>query len=564
MIKNETLEKIKDFIKEKAVVIKYRSKCKKFNISPEFLSCFACRSDEKDVLDILNIINRSSNIEKFRENIFDYVKQNKKNIYNPLLLLGNLLGKYNFYGSMYKIKINEVNINNLKNFNYENRAEVLKVLKDHLYNYIMNNNSIKNEFYEQKNLIKDFKGEIAVDDVNNLFEDVIDGKTLDIDNSVKAVIMQEYLFTIVNRYTLDDILNNYGFIEYDMQNKDNEELDEKRKRYNKNKNITVETLIKIDNLKILKEKLEKINTEDSKELLQQLNIIDDPYKYQQKIEDIYLEYELLFRNDLIKHLFVPINEETMIDDFRNVRPQMIHCFIRNSEKFRKELEEKIIDKIIRDRNNNDSGELTQKEQERFNRMLNKLEVELNKTQVNYSHDSVGKYTDSLGIGSYKSDTNNQISTSIYSANYFNNSTSEMIGIGFNSEGILPEAIALSSSSYLKTNRGLNNIEYNQSKEFSIMSACYNELIENDGKSEVVLFRRNIDYDTKASYVFVAFNSKSNKNYQELIDKGRKLAKENNMKLVLYDLVKIKESYNMYIQNHNEIKYEESTEEIKIR
>ena len=97
-----------------------------------------------------------------------------------------------------------------------------------------------------------------------------------------------------------------------------------------------------------------------------------------------------------------------------------------------------------------------------------------------------------------------------------------------------------------------------------MSSCYNELIKNDGRSEVVLFRRNIDYDTKASYIFVAFDSNYDRNYQELINEGRKLAKENNMKLVLYDLQKIRDSYHMFLQSNNEIQYEVSNEEIKIK
>ena len=131
----------------------------------------------------------------------------------------------------------------------------------------------------------------------------------------------------------------------------------------------------------------------------------------------------------------------------------------------------------------------------------------------------------------------------------------MIGIGFNRDGLLPEAIALSSPSYLTTNKGLNNLEYDLKNEFSLTSACYDDLIKNDGKSEVVLFRRNLDYDTKASYIFVAFNSENDKEYQKLINKGRELAEKNHMKLVMYDLVKIRESHKEFMQKNNEINSE---------
>ena len=135
----------------------------------------------------------------------------------------------------------------------------------------------------------------------------------------------------------------------------------------------------------------------------------------------------------------------------------------------------------------------------------RLEIELNQTQTNYSFpSSVQMYSDRSGFNWYRTDTSNQIAASVYSEKFFwSHRTSEMIGIGFDENGLMPEAIALLSPSYLTTNKGMYNLEYKGHKEFEVMSADYDDLIENDGDSEVVLFRRGMEYDTKASYVFVA-------------------------------------------------------------
>ena len=556
MAKNETLSNFMDSVKEKSMMIKYKAKCKKLNISPEFLSYVIERINMKYSIDILEIIKKSNNIEQFRKNIENYIIQNPSNIYNSVLLIGNLLGKYNIYNILFEK--DKINIDHIKNFNLDNKDKVLNILKQNFYDYVMNDNSIKNKFFKNENNIKNLTGEISVDEINQLFDDVVNGN-INVDANINnAKIIHEYIFKIVNKYTLDDILNHFDFIQYDMQSKNDENLDEKRKKYKNHRIINSETQIRIDNLELLKDKLKRIKSSSSKNLLSRLNEIDKPYEHLDEINDIYLEYEMLFRDDLINHLFIPTKEETTIEDFRNVKPQLIHCFIRNPEKLIKDLEEKIIDKIIKDRNNNNSSrELSKEEQDRFDKLLNKLELELDQSQVNFFFDSSGisSYTDANGFNRYISDTSNQIAASIYSENFFNNYIHEMIGIGFNQEGLLPEAIALSSPTYLTTNKGLNNLEYDSKNEFSLTSACYDDLIKNDGKSEVVLFRRNLDYDTKASYIFVAFNSENDKEYQKLIDKGRELAKKNHMKLVLYDLKKIRESYKEFIQKNNEMNSE---------
>ena len=100
------------------------------------------------------------------------------------------------------------------------------------------------------------------------------------------------------------------------------------------------------------------------------------------------------------------------------------------------------------------------------------------------------------------------------------------------------------------------MEYCQKNEFDLMSSNYYELIENDGKSEVVLFRRNIDYDTKASYIFLTIDTSNLTKCEEVIKDARELASKSKMKLVIYDLKKIVSSYENYLRINNQFSQEE--------
>lgn len=535
---------IKEKIKYISIMSKYLLKCRKLNISKDFLTYLAYRSDMQDVKDILMLIRKSNDAIQFSNNIINYLKSNPNNICRCQLLVGIFLGRYN-YCSVWNCP--SVDDENVLNFNCHDRKGIIEILRNKFIEYILSDNRIKNLFFSEENGVRNLSKDLNYDEINKLFDDVVNGIEIHNDYSGKLGSIYVYIFKILNNYTLDDILNNFEFIMHDLMSRDDASLSDKRDKFNKNRDLKESVRIKLDNIDTLKNRLKRINNSEAKKLLERINNI---YENPDDIEDIYLEYETLFREDLISHLFVPVEQVTVVEDFRDVRPQLIHCFIRGTEKLRESLERKIVDKIISERNDgNTDRNLTEEEQRRFNMLLNRLEAELDQTQVNYSFDSsVGIYSDTLGLDHYMSDTSNQISASVYSNTFFNMHSREMIGIGFNADGLTPEGIALSSPRYLTTNKGLNNIEYDPSNEDILTSACYDELIQNDGNSEVVLFRNNTDFDTRAAYVFVAFDSERNPNYQELINRGKELVEKNKgMKLVLYDLAKIRRSYKKFVQ-----------------
>ena len=52
----------------------------------------------------------------------------------------------------------------------------------------------------------------------------------------------------------------------------------------------------------------------------------------------------------------------------------------------------------------------------------------------------------------------------------------------------------------------------------------------------------MDFETKASYVFITIDSSNKVKSEEIINKARELAESANLKLVVYDLYKINKSY----------------------
>ena len=227
-------------------------------------------------------------------------------------------------------------------------------------------------------------------------------------------------------------------------------------------------LRKIDEFNVLKQRLQNIKGEYAEKLLLRLNKIENSLVENiSELECIYGDYEVLYRQDLIDRLYEPEADITIIDNYKDMKPQLIHKFLRNPLKFKEKEQKKIKDRIIEERTDgNKSENLTEKEQEEFERRMMLLNAKFDQFKVNYtmemSIDGLDAiYSDANGFDLYYSDTSNQISASIFEGSQFVDSQATgIIGIGFNGKTIVPEAIAISSSSYKTTNRGINNIEYN--------------------------------------------------------------------------------------------------------
>ncbi len=555
MNKLAIIENSRDLFKRISYNIRYGRKFKKFNVDKSFYETLIDRSKGLNEKAIFQIISKSKNQEDFENNVKDYLKSTERNVYASILLVGNITGKYVF-NAFYYDSLKGLNIDA---FSKESQ-ELLLELKSHFGEYVINNNKRKNTFAERikvgESSIKDLSQDINEENLLEDFQKVLDGEETN-DIYFKPKIVTEYLMKTIGIYSKDDIKNNFDFILYDINSDNTDTLDDRRKKYLLHNSLSNNQLKKIDELNILKKRLQSISGKESEQLLSRLTRIENSLDENiTKLEDIYGDYEVLYRQDLIDNLYVPKEDITIIDNYQDLRPQLIHQFIRNPEKFRDMEIEKTKEKIIFERiNENDSKDLTVDEQKRLNKMINQIEANLDQYKVNYTTD--GKetiYDDASGLESYHSDTTNQISGSIFEGTEFINSSSVgIIGIGFNGETLTSEAIAISSSGYKTTNKGLNNLEYNEEKEFEEMSAPFSELIKSRGRSEIVMHRRGMDFDTKASYIFATIDSSNSKQTNEIMKQIEQVREKEGLKVVIYDVNKIRKSLEKSMQEQYEEK-----------
>ena len=74
-----------------------------------------------------------------------------------------------------------------------------------------------------------------------------------------------------------------------------------------------------------------------------------------------------------------------------------------------------------------------------------------------------------------------------------------------------------------------------------MSSTFSELIKSKGRSEIVMHRRGMDFDTKASYIFATIDSSNKEQTAKIMDEVEQIRKKEGLKVVIYDKYKIKES-----------------------
>ena len=533
----------KDFLKKIVYNIMYGRKFKKLNIDKSLSDSLIDRRKDSYAKDILKLINKSKNRDEFSSNIIDYFKLKGRNAYANALLIGNVTGKYYFNNFYY----DSVKGLNLDAFTKDNE-DLIQDLKSHFVEYIVSNNERKNTFAERiqtgKSLMRDLSQDLNKEEVIKDFDRVLNGENTN-DNYTKHEVVSKYLMKTIGVYTKEDIKENFDFVLYDIDRGDKNDVDERRRKYFLHSNLSDNQLRKIDEAKVLKLRLQKINGEVSEQLISRLNNIENNLDENiTELEEIYSDYEVLSREDLIEHLFVPQNDITIVENVSDLKPQLIHQFIRDPKKFRKLEIEKIKEKIIKERfDKNDSQELTEDEQERLNELMNRVDENLNQYKVNYSTDSKGKkYTDASGFDEYMSDTSNQISASVFEGKEFVVSSHVgIVGVGFNEETLTTDAIAISSNSYKTTNKGLNNLEYNEENEFEEMSSTFSELIKSKGQSEIVMHRRGMDFDTKASYIFATIDSSNKEQTAGIMNEIEQIRKKEGLKVVIYDKYKIRES-----------------------
>ncbi len=541
LAKKDEKELASNPILKKAYTIKFGKKLKKLNIDESF---FDTLLSEAQGGDIVKLIDQSENKEEFAKNIQKFLKKQRSNPYSEALLLGNITERY-LMRSRSHFRLATINV---EAFSKENK-DLLQDLKSHFAEYIINNNKRKNLFskkykFGKSSLVKDLSKDLTKKDLENYFDLAIENKIdFNVFDHATIDVFSNYLLETIGRYSRKDIKDNFDFVLFDLDDKTNKSMYERKMQYMYFKGLTDNQVKKINEVDILKQRLKEIDNYQSITLLERLNNIDYDFKNNiDELEDIYLDYEILYRQNLIGSLFVPKNNITIVEDFKDIKPQLLHQFLRDIDKFKEEEYDKIKEKIIEERiDKNQTTKLSNEENKRFCMLKKQVDTNLDKYKTNYSIDNMGGVYSDAGYGNfYQSNTTNQISAQYFANETFIDSEVGIKGVGFNSKTLSPEAIIISSSSYKTTNKGLNNIEYNEMKEFEEMSASLKDL-ENATKSEVVLARRGIDFDTKASYIFAVIDSSNKEATKKIMNEIKDLQQKEGLKAVVYDKYQIKQS-----------------------
>ena len=96
-----------------------------------------------------------------------------------------------------------------------------------------------------------------------------------------------------------------------------------------------------------------------------------------------------------------------------------------------------------------------------------------------------------------------------------------------------------------------------------MSSPFSELIKSNGRSEIVMFRRGMNFETKASYIFATIDSSNKKQTDGIMNEIEQTRKKEGLKVVIYDKYKIRESMEKDRQLQDKEKKEKNEEDREI-
>ena len=428
-----------------------------------------------------------------------------------------------------------------------------------LTNYISNHNAIKNPLYPTSDKgIADYTKPFDQKMLKDVFEELT-GKKVNPNEYSISTRAQSFASNVIvpfmALYSSEDLEKRKDLIEFEMNNgyfdryysnltkgQPVPSISERERIFNNEKSLTTSQITIFNQAEVLQSKISLLRNEKAKETL--LGVLETAVKEKDyaKLEKVHEYYQKTYKEEIVRSLYSPGNQGiTVLEDYDDLKNIMIHSFFRNPNsiinRYEKELREEIMAARKTDK---DNPNLSPLEQEIFEGKMKKAREQLANqvvTDKTFTLDSV--YSDASNIFQYKSNTSNQLSVSVVSPEHILNSGSA-IGIGFDQKGVPSENILISSPIYLTTNKGLNNIELPGSKLESA-SATLSEM-EKASANEIVLARNGQNFSTKPSYIFVTITERNIEKDKELLERGKKLAKDNNLPLVVINVPKLQQSY----------------------
>lgn len=428
-----------------------------------------------------------------------------------------------------------------------------------LVEYISSHNFIKNYLYPTSDkVVADFTKSFDKEMLHGVFEELRSLKSQAGYNTIKTrgqTFALDVIVPFMSVYSLDDLENRKELIEFELKNgyfdkyyhnlekgQPVPSISERERIFNNEKGLTTSQITLFNQSQVLQNKISLLKNEKVKETLSRALETAVKEKDYPKIEKVHEYYQKTYKEEIVRSLYSPGDKGlTVLENYDDLKNIMIHSFFRNANsiiaRYEKELRQEIMSARKTD---TDNPNLSPLEQEIFDGKMKKAREQLaNQVVTDKTFDMESVYSDANNIYQYKTNTSNQLSVSVVSPEYILRFGTSL-GIGFDQKGVPSENILLSSPTYLTTNKGLNNIELRGSKLESA-SATLSEM-EKASANEIVLARNGENFSTKPAYIFVTITEANIEKDKEFLERGKKLAKENNLPLVVINVPKLQQSY----------------------
>lgn len=568
------IEKMLKSQKEKLYIELLYLRNKTKGITKSFIE-FLVEQNLDNVIKLLNVAKSKEDFYKLIKENYQQLEMRSGNIFE-CLLTGILFGQY-------EASLNFIHSNVAKSLltNNYTKADLIKIINQYsktLTTYINCHNHLKHNLlpveFINNSPVSDFRKEFTEENFKEVCNTLFRESTKD--DYISKTEISAFIVVFLSMYSKEDIFTNPEFVRFELEygyfdsykelltsGKSIPSMEERMKIFVSEKDITSQQHSHLKDIDLLEKRISSLKSKSKDLVLKKIELLraePDLKKKASLIDECFEYYEKTYRKEIVDSLYTP-HSSVEITSFTEIETVMIHIFLRDPMRklpeYRKQLKKDIIEgrpvKVTEEQ------ELTPEEYAIYQSKLDyAINVLLNPVITSESLEGESIYSDSTGYRWYKSNTSNQISTSVMSIEGILRQ-GNCVGVGFDRTSISPENIIISSSGYQTTNMGVNNLEVEPNDHFANFSAPLSELVASR-RTELFMYRRHNEMKTNAAYVFAIINGYDEEKDRQTIEQAREYAEKNNIKLIVFNNYKIRKSYEEMLQD--ETIYTEEDNKIK--
>lgn len=417
--------------------------------------------------------------------------------------------------------------------------------------------------------LQDHTKALSKEELNKIMLDLFNNENLkDFERNVSVGITHK-ITELIGVYNFDNLMKNPNYIKKEISTGIFNDISVKGKKYTtsqKEERVTLynvwdqDTFEKKDNLDILRKRLldelecKKITPDLTKKIKENVNIIDsissksiDKIKenadlYKDKLDELYLDYEIMSRENIIESIYDPSldNNEIITDNLSE--PLLLHFFQVDKKpiplnKYLEDVKKKICDRNGVSIEYFDKIKGAKEELESAKKMY---EIESNNyiTNETVSSEAIGQ------VGTfdkrYVVDNSNQLSCMCVDSKDLLDQRiiRGKVALGFSKKTLSPDLIATISDKNIHSNKNINYVE--SKNNFSDFSSSLKELVNDDRKqenNEIVMFRNTEEATLKPSYImYIGHDKLDSPKESEQLELIKKTLKESgiNAPLKIFD------------------------------